>query len=254
MAEFLRVSGVHKYFPTKNGPLTVLDGINLTQEEGELVTIVGASGSGKTTLLRIIAGLEYADAGQLTLNGKSLTGPGPERAMVFQQFGLMPWLTVRENILFGLATQSMPNDEREHRVCDVVKRVGLTGFEDFRPKELSGGMQQRVGIARALAVKPALLLCDEPFAAVDAMTRQVMQNDLLRVVTEEGTSALLVTHDIEEAIYLGDRVIVLSSRPARLIEEIVIDIPKPRDHKIRATPHFQELRERVWGLLQSQVE
>jgi NitT/TauT family transport system ATP-binding protein len=254
MAEFLKATDIRKSFQTKNGPLTVIDGLSLTQRAGELVTIVGASGSGKTTFLRIVAGLESADSGEVALNGAVLTGPGPERAMVFQQFGLMPWLTVRENILFGLATQSMSKSEREDRVRDAVKRVGLNGFEDFHPKELSGGMQQRVGIARALAVRPALLLCDEPFAAVDAMTRQVMQNDLLRVVTEEKAAALLVTHDIEEAIFLGDRVIVLSSRPARLIEEIAIDIPKPREHKVRATPYFQELRERVWSLLQSQME
>jgi NitT/TauT family transport system ATP-binding protein len=166
----------------------------------------------------------------------------------------MPWLTVKDNILFGVATTVATKAEREHRVADAIKRVGHGGFEDFLPKTLSGGMQQRVGIARALAVRPELLLCDEPFASVDAMTRQLMQTDLLRVVTEERTAALLVTHDIEEAIYLGDRVIVLSSRPARVLEQIVVDIPKPRGHDVRATPYFQSLRERVWELLQAKLE
>lgn len=245
----LSLSGVYKWFATAQGPLSVIENISFSQRPGEIVTIVGASGSGKTTLLRIIAGLENPDLGEVSLNGVAVRGPGPERAMIFQQFGLMPWLSVKQNIQFGLAMLSLPQAERDRRIADVIGRVGLVGFEDFHPKALSGGMQQRVGIARALAVQPDLLLCDEPFASVDAMTRQTMQTDLLNVVTEEHATVLLVTHDIEEALYLGDRVLVFSSRPARLIEEIVVDLEKPRAPEIRTTAKFQELRSRVWNLL-----
>ena len=247
----LSLRGVHKWFPTAQGPLPVIANISFSQKPREIVTIVGASGSGKTTLLRIIAGLERPDHGEITLNGNPVTGPGPERAMIFQQFGLMPWLSVRQNILFGLRMLGLDQAERERRTIDVIGRVGLEGFEDFHPKALSGGMQQRVGIARALAVQPELLLCDEPFASVDAMTRQLMQTDLLNVVTEQHVTVLLVTHDIEEALYLGDRVLVFSSRPARLIEEISVDIDKPRAPEVRTTAKFQELRSRVWTLLQA---
>lgn len=247
----LVLRGIHKWFSTAQGPLAVLDDIGFAQNPGEIVTIVGASGSGKTTLLRIIAGLERPDSGEISLNGKAITGPGPERAMIFQQFGLMPWLSVRNNILFGLANTRLSDADRAARVADAIKRVGLEGFEDFHPKALSGGMQQRVGIARALAVGPDLLLCDEPFASVDAMTRQVMQTDLLNIVTEQNATVLLVTHDIEEALFLGDRVLVFSSRPARLIEEIEVDLEKPRLHEVRTSAKFQELRGKVWDLLQA---
>jgi len=216
-----------------------------------VVSIVGASGSGKTTLLRIIAGLERPDRGVVMVNGEPITGPGPERAMIFQQFGLMPWLSVLNNILFALAICPLSKDERLALARDAIKRVGLEGFEDFHPKALSGGMQQRVGIARALAVRPELMLCDEPFGSIDAMTRQYMQTDLLNIVTQQKTTALLVTHDIEEALFMGDRVVVFSSRPARVIEEVEVEIPKPREHSIRTSAAFQNLRGKVWDLLQS---
>ena len=211
----LELIGVSKSFPTAQGSLQVLDGISFAQNKGEVVSIVGASGSGKTTLLRIVAGLEAPDSGVIKLGGAPIVGPGPERSLIFQQFGLMPWLNVLENVLFGLATSGLSKAERLDRAKDAVRRVSLEGFEEFHPKALSGGMQQRVGIARALAVGPRLLLCDEPFASVDAMTRQTMQTDLLRIVTEQGATVLLVTHDIEEALFLGDRVVMFSSRPAR---------------------------------------
>jgi len=185
------------------------------------------------------------------VNGEPITGPGPERAMIFQQFGLMPWLSVLNNILFALAICPLSKDERLALARDAIKRVGLEGFEDFHPKALSGGMQQRVGIARALAVRPELMLCDEPFGSIDAMTRQYMQTDLLNIVTQQKTTALLVTHDIEEALFMGDRVVVFSSRPARVIEEVEVEIPKPREHSIRTSAAFQNLRGKVWDLLQS---
>ena len=173
--------------------------------------------------------------------------------MIFQQFGLMPWLNVQDNVNFGMHVLGLSDDERHARTQDAIERVGLKGFETFLPKNLSGGMQQRVGIARALAVRPDVLLCDEPFAAVDAMTRQVMQTDLLNIVTAQGTTALLVTHDIEEALFLGDRVLVFSSRPARLIHEFQVPIAKPRQHEVRTTSQFQDMRAHVWSLLQSQA-
>ena len=247
----LEVIGVSKSFPTAQGRLQVLDGIGFSQDRGEVLSIVGASGSGKTTLLRIVAGLDTPDDGMLRLNGREIDGPGPERSLIFQQFGLMPWLSVVENVLFGLATSGLSKTEQADRANDAIGRVGLQGFEDFHPKALSGGMQQRVGIARALAVGPRLLLCDEPFASVDAMTRQTMQTDLLNIVTREGVTVLLVTHDIEEALFLGDRVVVFSSRPARVIEEIDVAIPKPREHSVRTSTGFQEQRAMVWELLQA---
>jgi NitT/TauT family transport system ATP-binding protein len=247
----LEVKGLYKAFATRQGNLPVLDGIGFSLSEGEVVTIVGASGSGKTTLLRMIAGLEFPDRGSLTLNGLPISGPGPERAMIFQQFGLMPWLSVMDNILFGMKNFPLSKEEKLDRANDAIARVGLKGFEEFHPKALSGGMQQRVGIARALCVRPAVLLCDEPFAAVDAMTRQLMQTDLLNIVTDQRATALLVTHDIEEALFLGDRVLVFSSRPARLIEEIRVPIPKPRKHEVRTSAEFQKLRGQVWNLLQA---
>jgi NitT/TauT family transport system ATP-binding protein len=250
MPALLEVSEVHKHFETSSGRLTVIDGISLRQREGELISIVGASGSGKTTLLRIVAGLESADAGQVCLHGRPIEGPGPDRAMVFQQSALMPWLTVAQNVQFGLRALDLGADEIGRRVADAIARVGLSGFEGFVPKQLSGGMQQRVGIARAIATQPALLLCDEPFASVDAMTRQSLQHDLQSVVSQGNTAALLVTHDIEEAVYLGDRVIVLSSRPARVMEIVDVDLPRPRDPYIRTQRRFQELREHIWKRLQ----
>ena len=247
----LEVIEVSKSFPTAQGRLQVLDGVSFSQARGEVLSIVGASGSGKTTLLRIVAGLDTPDDGVLRLNGREIDGPGPERSLIFQQFGLMPWLSVVENVLFGLAPSGLSKTEQADRAKDAIGRVGLQGFEDFHPKALSGGMQQRVGIARALAVGPRLLLCDEPFASVDAMTRQTMQTDLLNIVTREGVTVLLVTHDIEEALFLGDRVVVFSSRPARVIEEIHVEIPKPREHSVRTSTGFQEQRAMVWELLQA---
>jgi ABC-type nitrate/sulfonate/bicarbonate transport system ATPase subunit len=252
MAELLQVDQIYKTFDTAKGTLSVIEGVSFTQKEGEIITIVGASGSGKTTLLRIIAGLENANRGAVRLQGNTIDKPGPERAMVFQQSALMPWLTVTQNVQFSLHSLGLSRQEQAQRVQDAIDRVGLKGFESFAPKQLSGGMQQRVGIARAIAVRPKLLLCDEPFASVDAMTRQSLQHDLQKVVLEGNTSALLVTHDIEEAIYLGDRVIVLSSRPAQVMEIIQIDFPRPRDPLVRTHYDFQDLRERIWKMLQIQ--
>ena len=250
MEQGLELTNVCKSFATAQGELKVLDSISFALNPGEVVSIVGASGSGKTTLLRIVAGLETPDDGIVKLNGNKINGPGPERALIFQQFGLMPWLNVLDNILFSLATIDLSKDEQLDRARDVIARVGLEGFESFHPNVLSGGMQQRVGIARAIAVGPKLLLCDEPFASVDAMTRLNMQTDLLNIVTQQGIMVLLITHDIEEALFLGDRVVMFSSRPARVIEEIDVGIPKPREHSVRTSAVFQKQRARVWELLQ----
>jgi NitT/TauT family transport system ATP-binding protein len=247
----LEVDTIYKSFTTAQGVLPVIDRVSFTQGEGEVVCIVGASGSGKTTLLRILAGLESPDSGSVRLAGKVVDGPGPERAMIFQQFGLMPWLSVIENVKFGLRPAGLSEEEMQTRATEAIARVKLSGFEHYHPKALSGGMQQRVGIARALAVRPRLLLCDEPFASVDAITRQNMQTDLLALVTQERATVLLVTHDIEEALYLADRVLVFSSRPARLLRDVPVTIPKPRSHEVRVTPEFQALRAMVWDMLQA---
>ena len=247
----LELIGVDKSFPTAQGRLQVLVGVSFTQRRAEVVSIIGASGSGKTSLLRIVAGLDAPDRGVVRLDGGRIDGPGPERSLIFQQFGLMPWLNVLDNVLFGMATGSLSRAERLDRAREVIARVGLEGFEEFHPKALSGGMQQRVGIARAIAVGPRLLLCDEPFASVDAMTRQTMQTDLLNIVTQQGATVLLVTHDIEEALFLGDRVVMLSSRPARVIEEIEVAIAKPREHSVRMSAAFQQQRAMVWERLQA---
>jgi NitT/TauT family transport system ATP-binding protein len=254
MPDFLSLRNIRKSFLSGDGPLKVIDGVSIEQNEGEVVSIVGASGSGKTTLLRIVAGLEFADSGTVTLRRIEVKRPAPERAMVFQQFGLLPWLTVTDNIIFALRPSGLSPAQARERAADALARVGLSGFARFHPKELSGGMQQRVGIARALAVKPALMLCDEPFASVDALTRQTMQTDLQRVVHEENVSVLIVTHDIEEAIFLGDRVIVLSSRPARVLETIPVKLPRPREHVVRMTPEFQAMRESIWETLQRSAD
>jgi len=247
----LEVESICKSFTTTHGTLPVIDRISFRQSQGEVVCIVGASGSGKSTLLRILAGLEMPDSGKLRLAGHDITGPSPERAMIFQQFGLMPWLTVLENVMFGLAPGGLSQQEKMARATDAIERVQLKGFENYHPKALSGGMQQRVGIARALAVRPSLLLCDEPFASVDAITRQNMQTDLLNIVTQQKATVLLVTHDIEEALFLGDRVLVFSSRPARLLRDVTVSIPKPRSHEVRVTPEFQSLRGMLWNILQA---
>ncbi len=227
--------------------LLVLNGLTFEVEKGEFFAIVGPSGCGKTTLLRIIAGLEDYDEGRVLVDGEEVTGPGPDRAMVFQEYAIFPWKTVLENVMFPPLMRGKDREEAERiaRWClEVVP--GLEGFEDAYPKQLSGGMRQRVAIARALAAEPKILLMDEPFAAVDAQTRNRLQEELLKIWQETGQTILLVTHNVEEAVFLADRVMVLSQRPAEIVDIVEVDLPRPRD---RTDPEFVKIRAEILEML-----
>jgi len=252
----LDVSHLRKEFATKNGPLLALDDVNLHVETGEFVCAVGASGSGKSTLLRIIAGLETPSAGAVTVDGARVIGPGADRGMVFQRYTLYPWLSVARNVEFGLRLQGIPVAERRERVAHYLNVVGLTQFAKAHPKALSGGMKQRVAIARALACEPKILLMDEPFGALDVQTKETMQQFLLEVWRRTGTTILAITHDVEEAIYLSQRIYVLSARPGTIRREVAIDLPQTADglrsYAVRRQAQFQDLREEIAGLLRGE--
>lgn len=241
----IRVRGLAKRF----GALEVFRNIDFDVGEREIVAIVGPSGCGKTTLLRCIDGLLPHDAGEIRVGAERVTKPIAGVAMVFQHFGLFPWKTVFENVAYGLRMAGTPKAEIERKVPEFIKLVGLTGFEDAFPYQMSGGMQQRCGLARALAVAPNVLLMDEPFAAVDAQTREILQFELLHIWAQRPTAMIFVTHSIEEAVLLGHRVIVLKGRPSSIHETIVIDLAQPRTRETLREPRFGELRERVWDTL-----
>src|SRR5205809_188534 len=222
--------------------LVALYNISLAIRKNEFVSLLGPSGCGKTTLIRIIAGLLPADCGEVLVNGQAVTVPGRDRCMVFQQFGLLPWRTVLSNVEFGLEIDGVPKDERSARAGQYLELVGLKGFERYYPHQISGGMQQRVGIARALSKKPDILLMDEPFGAVDAQTREQLQEELLKIWSRTDTTVVFVTHSIDEALYLSDRVVVMQARPGRIKEEVSVDIPRPRwEGDVKADPRFAQL-------------
>ena len=234
--------------------LAVLDGIDLDVREGELVSIVGPSGCGKTTFLNAVDGLVRIGAGDIRVDGKRVAAPGPDRAMVFQHDCLFPWRTVEANITYGLELQGkLGRRDRRERARAFVDLVGLSGFGDHYPHELSGGMRQRVNIARALVMEPALLLLDEPFAALDAQTREFMQVELLKILGRARATALFVTHQIGEAVLLSDRVAVFSARPARIRELVVIDLPSPRTLALKHSVPFVELERRIWTLIEDEA-
>jgi len=243
----LKIDRVSRTFPGRHGnPSTrALEPTNLDVGNNDFVTILGPSGCGKSTLLRIVAGLDRPTEGRVVLDGREVAGPGADRGMVFQSYTLFPWLTVRENIAFGLRERGVPEAERGRVVDGFIQRVGLAGFANHWPKQLSGGMQQRTAIARALANDPKILLLDEPFGALDNQTRTLMQELLLGIWERDQKTVLFVTHDIEEAIFLGSRVIVMSARPGRIKAEIPIDLAHPRSYKIKTTPKFVALKERL---------
>ena len=223
--------------------LVALYDICLTVRKKEFVCLLGPSGCGKTTLIRIVAGLLPADRGEVLVNGNPVTSPGRDRCMVFQQFGLLPWRTVLGNVEFGLEIEGVPREERRDISRKYLELVGLNGFEDYYPHQISGGMQQRVGIARALSKKPDILLMDEPFGAVDAQTREQLQEELLKIWAKTDTTVIFVTHSIDESIYLSDRVVVMHSRPGRIKEEVLVDLPRPRwEGDVKADPRFARLR------------
>jgi NitT/TauT family transport system ATP-binding protein len=241
----IEVDRVRKAF----GPVAALADVSLTVRAGEFVTLIGPSGCGKTTLLKMLAGLVLPDAGEVRIDGRRVTGPGRDRSLVFQDFALLPWATVLGNVAFGLELQGVPRRQREATAREYIRKVKLAGFEHHYPHQLSGGMQQRVGLARALAIRPQILLMDEPFASVDEQTRRLFQDDLLRLVAEEGTTVVFVTHSMEEAVYLSDRIYVLSARPGRVLEVLDVPLPRPRTDQVRRHPAFTELVERVWAIL-----
>ena len=243
----IRLRGVAKRYRTHD----VFRDISFEVGEREIVAIVGPSGCGKTTLLRCIDGLLMIDAGEIVINGERVASPIPGVAMVFQQFGLFPWKTVYANVAYGLRMAGVSKAEITRRVPAFINLVGLGGFEAAYPYQMSGGMQQRCGLARALAVEPSVLLMDEPFAAVDAQTREILQFELLRIWESRPTTMVFVTHSIEEAVLLGDRVLVLRGRPSHIDEVIKIDLPRPRNRETLRSPRFADLRERVWATLMS---
>lgn len=253
----LEVNHLYKEFATPAGPLAVLEDINLHVETGEFVCAVGASGSGKSTLLRIVAGLEQPTTGQTIVDGARVIGPGADRGLVFQRYSLYPWLDVAANVGFGLKLRGLPRKERQERVAHYLQVVGLTDFARAYPKTLSGGMKQRVAIARALACEPGILLLDEPFGALDVQIRENMQQFLLDVWRRTGTTILLITHDVEEAVYLAQRIYVMAARPGRIRTEIHIQLPEDtagvRPYRVRRLPRFQQYREQVTDLLREEA-
>jgi ABC-type nitrate/sulfonate/bicarbonate transport system ATPase subunit len=249
----LRVEGVSKSYRSRKGSTLVLEPTSFAVEEGEFVAIVGPSGCGKSTLLHVIGGLTEPSEGQMFLDGVEFYEPGPERGMVFQAYTLFPWLTVRENVKFGPRMQALPLEEQEKRASHFLNEVNLHGFHHHFPKQLSGGMRQRVAIARALANAPRIMLMDEPFGALDAQTRAVMQDLVLDIRKKEKTTALLITHDIDEAVYLADRIFVMTARPGKFKAEIAVPFGEDRDETTRDAPEFFELRKQVSHLLHDEA-
>ncbi len=251
-APMVSVRGISKIYP---GGVEALSNIDLDFPEGELTSLLGPSGCGKTTLLKIIAGLLPATSGTVEVDGRPVTKPGPERAFVFQDFALMPWATVLRNVAFGLELRGMPKAEREAIAQTYIEVVGLQGFEHTYPHALSGGMRQRVGLARALAVDAKVLLMDEPFSAVDEQTRRKFQEDLLELVAKERKTFLFVTHSIEEAVYVSDRIVLLAPRPGRVTAIVEPDIPREAGlDRIRRDPVYLDTVEEIWHGLKRYLE
>ncbi len=248
----IAVDGVSKSF--QQGATLALGECSLQIHTNEFLCIIGPSGCGKTTLLRIIDGLLRPDSGRVLIDGVEVSAPRPDVTMVFQHFGLFPWKTVYENVAYGLRTQGRSEREIAERVGHYIELVGLVGFERNYPYQLSGGMQQRVGLARALAVNPTVLLMDEPFGSLDAQTRELMQEELLRLWRLQPKTVVFVTHSIDEAIILGDRVVLMTSRPGRITEVLDVEIPRPRDpDAVRSSPRYLSLRHHIWGELKQAV-
>lgn len=237
------------------GELIAVEDFNLKVQRGEFVTIVGPSGCGKSTLLSVVDGLLLPSKGEVIINGKPIKEPGHDRALVFQEFALLPWRTVEGNVMLGLELHKKYTKAQMKEIAHrYIHMVGLQGFEKHYPHQLSGGMRQRVGIARALAVNPDILLMDEPFAALDAQTREIMSVELLRIWEQDKKTVLFVTHSIDEAVYLADRIVVMSGRPGRVKEIISVDLPRPRKLSIKDETQFVHLRRHIWNLLEEEVK
>jgi NitT/TauT family transport system ATP-binding protein len=242
MSGDISIKGLSKVFRTDDSETVAIEDFSLEIKKGELIAIVGPSGCGKTTLLRCIAGLETPTTGVISSGDKEFHEPGPDRGMVFQDFALFPWRTVRKNVEFGLEIAGIPKEERRERAEKYLKLVGLENFADSRVHELSGGMKQRVGIARAFVNKPDIILMDEPFGALDAQTRNIMQAELIKLLDKTDQTIVFITHSVDEAVFLADRIVILSKRPARINEIIEIPWERPRDH---ASVEFTALRKRI---------
>ena len=243
----LRIDNVKKIYNSRNGEMIALNGVNLDIHENEFICVVGPSGCGKSTLLNIIAGLLEPSSGSVYCDGKEVKGTGTERGVVFQQYALFPWMTVKKNVMFGLGLQGIKGKEAEEIAMKYIKMVQLEDFLDHYPKELSGGMKQRVAIARAYAVNPSVLLMDEPFGALDAQTRTQLQSELLETWEKEQKTCFFITHDVDEAIILAQKVIIMSARPGRIKEVVDVNIPYPRTQETKMAPEFLELKNHIWG-------
>lgn len=248
----LRAEGVRKAFGSSKSTLVAVEDVTMSVQTNEFITIVGTSGCGKSTFLNMVAGLIEPSGGLLAIDGHPITGPGLDRGMVFQSYTLFPWQTVLQNVAFGLTRKRMSRKERLDVAQQHIAMVGLQGFERAYPAQLSGGMQQRVAIARALAYNPSILLMDEPFGALDAQTRGLMQELLLRVWEEHKITVLFITHDVDEAIFLSDRVYVMTARPGRIKAEITVTLPRPRDYEVQTTPEFIALKRQIMALIREE--
>jgi NitT/TauT family transport system ATP-binding protein len=249
MAPKLETRNLSKWFDQ----LEALRDLNIDIERGGFVSLVGPSGCGKTTFLRIVAGLEPASAGEVLLDGRVVRAPGGDRGFVFQNDSLLPWRTVLANAMIGPEIAGRAGEPERRRTLDLLKLVGLEGFETYYPRQLSGGMRQRVNLARALAIDPEVLLMDEPFSALDAQTREIMQTELMRIWEQGRKTVLFVTHQIDEAVFLSDRVLVFARRPGRLQESVEIEMPRPRSLAIKRTPEFVAYVDRIWRLIEDDV-
>ncbi|MDR7318852.1 ABC transporter ATP-binding protein [Brevibacillus nitrificans] len=231
-----------------------LNNVSAKVYPGEFISIIGPSGCGKSTLLHTLDGLNRPSAGKIYIDGVEVNGPGGDRAMVFQDFALMPWHTVFDNIAFGLRLERKSKSEIQEKVMHYIRMVGLDGFESKYPHQLSGGMKQRVGIARAFAVEPKILLMDEPFSAIDEQTREIMQEEVLKLMLHEKKTVIFITHSIDEAVFLSNRIFLMSVRPGRIVEELTIDIPYPRTLETKLLPEYQEYKSQVWNHLKGEVK
>ena len=243
----LKIDNVRKVFSTRNGEMVALNGVNLDIYENEFICVVGPSGCGKSTLLNFIAGLTDATSGTVYCNGKAVSGTGTDRGVVFQQYALFPWLTVKKNVMFALEMKGVKGKQAQDLAMQYLAKVDLEKFADHYPKELSGGMKQRVAIARAYAADPEVLLMDEPFGALDAQTRTQLQSELLETWERDQKTCFFITHDVDEAIILAQRVIIMSARPGRIKDIVDIDIPYPRTQETKMTPRFLELKNHIWS-------
>jgi NitT/TauT family transport system ATP-binding protein len=253
--ETVRVLSVTKTFKARargeraGSAHVALENVSCEVRSSEFVSIVGPSGCGKTTLLRMVAGLTRPDTGEVRIGGRRVESTGPDRAVVFQQAALLPWLDVAGNVSFGLKMRRQSTDSAQRRTKELIDLVGLTGFERHLPRELSGGMQQRVGVARALAVDPKILLMDEPFGSLDEITRRNMQGELLRIWAADEKTSIFVTHSVDEAVLLSDRVLAMSTKPGRIVADIPVSLPRPRDREVEKSPEFLKIRNEVWRWL-----